>query len=86
VNAFFNILIFGIKKITSGIYCCSSILSTFPFHLRFTFVPIVVPFAFHFGSHTKSIAPVTFKPMERKSERKWNDNWNENETQIEWEC
>jgi hypothetical protein len=29
-----------------AIYCCSIILSTFPFHLRFTFVPIVVPFAF----------------------------------------
>ncbi len=68
------------------IYYCSSVLSAFPFHLRFSFVQIFIrcafQFAFYLSSHSKSIAPVTFKPMERKSEPKMDENWNETETQM----
>ncbi len=52
---------------------------------RFTFVPIACKFAFHLGPHTKSIAPVIFKPMEREFISKWNEDSNECETQKECE-
>jgi hypothetical protein len=59
-----------------------SVLSAFPLHLYFSFVPIFIRFAFqfviHLGSHTKSIAPVTFKPMELKSEPKMDDKLERN--------
>ncbi len=71
-------------------YCCFIILSTFPFHLRFIFVPIVVLLAFRFAFHwlesNRSYRFSMRTQMERKLEWEWNDNWNENERQMEWEC
>jgi hypothetical protein len=70
-------------------YCCSSVLLAFPFHLHFSFVPIFVYFGFRFAFHwlesNRSYRFSMRTQMESKFESKSNENWNETEMQMERE-